>query len=160
MSEPLIYCVPLTNDSLDCAMRIESECFPCDPWSENTVKMMANAQENDFLLWYKDNGAEPVLIGSTVYLATEYEAELYKIAVLPEHRGKGYADIMLRKMLEKAEILGSPKVFLEVREGNLSARRLYERNGFEIDGIRKSYYKSPTENAVLMSIDLSKYERS
>lgn len=160
MSEPLIYCVPLTDDRLDLAMRIEGECFPLDPWSEHTVRMMANAEGNDFLLWYRENGATPDLIGSAVYLATEYEAELYKIAVLPEHRGKGYGDIMLRKMLKKAKASGSPAVFLEVREGNLAARRLYEKNGFVTDGIRKSYYKSPTENAVLMSIDLSKYERS
>ena len=160
MSESIYICLPLTEDRISDAMRVESECFPHDPWSENTVKTMANVEGNDFLLWYRDDGTAPELIGSTVYLATEYEAELYKIAVLPEHRGKGCADMMLRKMLEKAKALGSPKVFLEVREGNLSARRLYKKNGFGIDGIRKNYYKSPTENAVLMSIDLSKYERS
>mgnify|MGYP002582415600 FL=1 len=40
---------------------------------------------------------------------------------------------------------------LEVRESNLAARRLYEKNGFEIVGKRKNYYEKPAEDAILMS---------
>lgn len=40
---------------------------------------------------------------------------------------------------------------LEVRESNTAARSLYGKMGFEIDGIRKSFYQKPTENAVLMT---------
>jgi ribosomal-protein-alanine N-acetyltransferase len=38
------------------------------------------------------------------------------------------------------------KIFLEVRESNLPARKLYEGVGFKKMGIRKNYYQ--TENAV------------
>jgi ribosomal-protein-alanine N-acetyltransferase len=40
---------------------------------------------------------------------------------------------------------------LEVRESNHTARRLYERLGFQIDGLRKKYYTDPIEDAVLMT---------
>ena len=40
---------------------------------------------------------------------------------------------------------------LEVREGNFAAISLYEKNGFLKDGLRKNFYKNPTENAILMT---------
>ena len=42
-------------------------------------------------------------------------------------------------------------IHLEVRKGNETAIRLYERLGFERDGIRKGYYTDPVEDAVLMT---------
>ena len=38
---------------------------------------------------------------------------------------------------------------LEVRQSNERAIGLYRSFGFEVDGIRKNYYKMPLENAVL-----------
>ena len=40
-------------------------------------------------------------------------------------------------------------VFLEVRESNLAARRLYEKFGFTIAGSRTAYYRNPEEDAIL-----------
>ena len=45
-------------------------------------------------------------------------------------------------------------VHLEVRQSNIPAVALYERFGFSVDGIRKNYYKNPTENAVLMTLSV------
>ena len=50
-----------------------------------------------------------------------------------------------------AEARGIRTVHLEVREGNDTARRLYQRLGFAEDGLRKNYYTDPLENAVLMT---------
>ena len=41
-------------------------------------------------------------------------------------------------------------IFLEVREGNTAARRLYEKLGFSEISRRKAYYSSPVEDAVIM----------
>ena len=40
-------------------------------------------------------------------------------------------------------------MFLEVRESNIAARKLYEKAGFEPTGRRKSYYTDPLEDALL-----------
>jgi ribosomal-protein-alanine N-acetyltransferase len=40
---------------------------------------------------------------------------------------------------------------LEVRESNIPAISLYKKNGFETDGMRKNFYSSPSENAILMT---------
>ncbi|MCG4308343.1 ribosomal-protein-alanine N-acetyltransferase, partial [Enterococcus lactis] len=42
-------------------------------------------------------------------------------------------------------------VFLEVRLSNEAARKLYESEKFRILGKRKSYYRNPTEDAIIMS---------
>ena len=47
--------------------------------------------------------------------------------------------------------MGSRLIHLEVRESNEPARRLYTRQGFEIAGRRKRYYRFPKEDAILMT---------
>jgi ribosomal-protein-alanine N-acetyltransferase len=42
--------------------------------------------------------------------------------------------------------------FLEVRESNAAARRLYEGLGFEIAGRRPGYYENPNETGIVMRI--------
>jgi hypothetical protein len=43
---------------------------------------------------------------------------------------------------------------LEVRETNQSARNLYESLQFQAYATRKSYYTNPTEDAILMTLEL------
>ena len=45
-------------------------------------------------------------------------------------------------------------LFLEVRENNTAARKLYEKTGFVEVGMRKNYYSNPTENAVLYKMEI------
>jgi ribosomal protein S18 acetylase RimI-like enzyme len=73
------------------------------------------------------------------------EREILNIAVGPEFRRQGVARCLLVKELSRGGIH-----FLEVRESNLAARTLYERQGFETVGRRKAYYESPREAAILM----------
>ena len=44
---------------------------------------------------------------------------------------------------------------LEVRESNLAARTLYAGCGWVESGMRKGFYSHPTENAVIMTRELS-----
>ena len=41
-------------------------------------------------------------------------------------------------------------VTLEVRESNIAAISLYEKNGFKSIGTRKGYYQDNNENALIM----------
>lgn len=45
--------------------------------------------------------------------------------------------------------MGAKRIFLEVRETNLPALRLYERLGFKPAGRRPGYYTNPPADALL-----------
>ena len=53
--------------------------------------------------------------------------------------------------MRSLEQQGVTTIHLEVRTGNETAIRLYERMGFVGDGIRKAYYSDPVEDALLMT---------
>ena len=79
------------------------------------------------------------------------EGDIGNIAVAPGFRRRGAGAALLKALLEEAERRQAAAVQLEVRESNLAARRLYEKNGFETVGKRKNYYEKPAEDAILMS---------
>jgi len=76
------------------------------------------------------------------------EREILNVAVHPDFRRLGIASTLLHR--EIARCRGSH--FLEVRESNVAARRLYERLGFEIVGARPGYYENPNEPGIVMRI--------
>jgi [ribosomal protein S18]-alanine N-acetyltransferase len=46
--------------------------------------------------------------------------------------------------------LPAGRVFLEVRESNANARRLYEQCGFAVIGKRRRYYQHPAEDGIVL----------
>ena len=76
------------------------------------------------------------------------EREILNIAVHPDFRRLHIATELLR-----AEISRWPGAhFLEVRESNAAARRLYEGLGFQAIGERPAYYDNPSETGIVMRI--------
>ena len=73
------------------------------------------------------------------------------LARLWETDRRGIGAALLKALFAESERRGAAVLQLEVRESNLAARRLYEKNGFEIVGKRKNYYEKPAEDAILMS---------
>lgn len=86
------------------------------------------------------------------------ESELLEIAVQPAMQGRGYGKALLAHAIALARRNGAVRMFLEVRESNARARKMYTSFGFEETGRRKNYY--PTENgredAILMTAQLSR----
>ncbi len=76
------------------------------------------------------------------------EREILNIAIHPDFRRLGIATELLR-----AELSRWPGAhFLEVRESNTPARRLYESLGFQSIGERPAYYDNPSETGIVMRI--------
>ena len=73
------------------------------------------------------------------------EHEILNLAVRPEARRKGVGTALLLQALTEGG-----DWFLEARESNLGARRLYESLGFSIVGVRRDYYASPPESGIVM----------
>ena len=79
------------------------------------------------------------------------QIHINNLAVRPALRGRGFGALLLERVLDEAARLGAPHATLEVRRSNAAARRLYERAGFEIAGVRTSYYTNPIEDALILS---------
>jgi ribosomal-protein-alanine acetyltransferase len=74
------------------------------------------------------------------------EREILNLAVAPEARRTGVGRALLKHVLD-----GAPgSWFLEVRESNQAAIRLYESTGFRASGKRPGYYSGSSELAIVM----------
>ena len=123
---------------------IERACFHA-PWSEN---MLREELGKGIFLVAEQDGRTAGYVGCQTVLDEGY---ITNVAVSPDYRRQGIARALIEALLAKARENGLAFVTLEVRESNLAARRLYEKNGFEIVGKRKNYYEKPAEDAILMS---------
>ncbi|MBX6423134.1 ribosomal protein S18-alanine N-acetyltransferase [Thermosulfurimonas sp. F29] len=84
------------------------------------------------------------------------ELQVANLAVDPEFRGRGFGRALLETGLRLGRIRGARRATLEVREGNLPARRLYESLGFRLEGRRRGYYPFTDEEALLMGLSLTR----
>jgi len=142
-----MFLVAEENDFLKIA-QIEKDIFS-DPWS---VGAISDAVANGNYLILKATDGEDV-VGYLNASVVAGEANINRIAVKETHRRRNIAETLLKTA---EEILSgrAAAYFLEVRESNLPAIKLYEKLGYKTDGIRKNFYSAPTENAVLMSKEM------
>jgi len=78
------------------------------------------------------------------------EAELLRIAVLPDQRRGGIASALLAEFEEQSMGHGVSSIFLEVAEKNQAAGQLYLKFGYRPVGRRKGYYRHPADDALIM----------
>lgn len=76
------------------------------------------------------------------------EAELLTLATHPDFQRQGYAAGLMKAWQAEAQKRGAARGFLEVAADNAPARALYERCGYEITGIRRTYFARPDGKAV------------
>lgn len=87
------------------------------------------------------------------------ECEILQIATRPADQRRGLGRLLLLAVLGVAADQGCDRALLEVRRGNLAARRLYDQIGFSLDGVRPGYYRgsrgpSTDHDALLLSCPL------
>lgn len=78
------------------------------------------------------------------------EGHILNLAVHPELRRTGIASALITDMIGRLRKEGCRFIFLEVRDSNKEAKEIYEQFNFKVIGIRKNYYVSPVEDAVVM----------
>ena len=81
---------------------------------------------------------------------TKPDLEILKIGVHPDWQGAGIGKALLDDALRRAKAVGCEECFLEVRWTNERAIGFYRREGFEMIGIRRQYYRNPVEDARVM----------
>ncbi|MCY1553033.1 ribosomal-protein-alanine acetyltransferase [compost metagenome] len=99
-----------------------------------------------------------VLLGYLVAMPGVDEVHLLNITVAPAHQRQGWARFMLDALVLWSRGQGAQWLWLEVRQGNVPARALYESYGFVQVGLRRGYYPAGSfqrEDAVVMSLSLA-----
>lgn len=153
----MIEIVPFAPDYAHAVETMERQSFK-SPWGlESLLRTIGNPGAIT-LVALKDG--QPVgytvalVLGNIAQGHAGNDAELLKIAVLPDIRGNGIGKNLIQKLIDKLNDSGVNKIHLEVRESNRAARILYETCGFSYSGRRTGYYHSPHEDAVLMALQL------
>ena len=144
--------VPMTAAHLPQVAALEKVCFPADPWSE---ALFRDALESPHTVLLLAEGGDGSVLGYAVLSAVLDEGNLDNIAVAPSCRRRGVADALLSALADIGRTSMSV-LMLEVRASNLPAIALYEKHGFAPVGRRKDYYNSPREDALLMSLGLTR----
>ena len=89
-------------------------------------------------MWSGSSRKRREVLGFVVYARVLDEVTVHQIAVRADCQGRGLGQALLCSALREMRRAGAARCLLEVRESNQPARRLYQRNGFSIDGVRVS----------------------
>jgi len=149
--------IPFAPSHAEAVMAIERQCFSA-PWGLESLLRTIGGSNALTLVAIKDGRtvgyASALMLGPVGPGYVPPEAEVLKVAVLPEMRGQGIGRKLAEELTGRLRKLGVEVLHLEVRESNRAARILYETCGFRHSGRRPSYYSNPREDAVLMMLRL------
>jgi ribosomal-protein-alanine N-acetyltransferase len=142
---------------LDEVMAIEEVSFPT-PWPRRLFEDEIVRKFSDALVALPAEGEG--ILGYSICWTVADESHLLNIAVRPDARGRGVGRALLVECMRRGARAGAGRIHLEVRAGNSPAIRMYEREGFSFQGIRRGYYADTGEDAVLLSRELRRSDAS
>lgn len=130
------------------------------PWSERSFQfeLTENPNSRGWVAELQDCSNPPPIIGMLILWVVLDEAHIATLATLPQYRRLGIARLLLGQALRSAYEEGARRAFLEVRYTNLAAQALYQQFGFAVTGTRRRYYADTGEDALLMTLDQSRFE--
>lgn len=120
----LIYLDRLTKETEQDIQQLEQRIF--NRHLMNIYKANANIH---FYIYYSDEE----IVGYMSFKEDEDYYEIYNIAVKEKFRKRDIATQLLNMIREK-------NCYLDVRDDNIQAIKLYEKNGFRNINRRKNYY--------------------
>lgn len=150
MEREAVVVKPIIPEDLPALAELERLCF-ADPWSAGSLEILTRDGGFGVAVWEE---GRLLAYGGMTYVLDE--GSVTNIATHPEYRRRGLGRKALSALLAMAEEHGLSTVFLEVRESNEAAKSLYRSMGFEPCGVRKNFYRHPTEHAVQMVRQMNK----
>ena len=152
MNESEIVIRSATKEDLKAIIEIENKSLS-DPWTDTMFVSHFSSNSGITLVAVSD---ETVCGYINAYVVDgnvndfDGECEIANVAVDPNYRRMHIAEKLIDSLFLLASDRFCSKFFLEVRDTNLPAQKLYEKNGFVVYGRRKNYYNNPREDAILM----------
>lgn len=117
------------------------------PWSDEQKAMFVQQQFEAQHAWWQQNYAgarfDLVLLnggpaGRLYVHVWEREIRVVDIAIMPEHRNRGFGSLLMKRVFREGDAAGKP-VSIHVEVFN-PARRLYQRLGFVEKGTHGEVY--------------------
>jgi ribosomal-protein-alanine N-acetyltransferase len=139
-------------EDLNAVLEIEARSYAL-PWSRTFFEKELVTAFARLTVAVDEDGPRPQIVGYICRWRVTDEVHLLNVAVHPERRGIGIGRTLVEAVLAEAQVTGAGVVFLEVRAGNVVARRLYRHLGFRDLGIRRAYY-GPGQDAIVMELKL------
>lgn len=136
---------PLLAEHLEAVAELERLCFS-EPWSENALTFLLGDTALG-LVALDENGRAIAYVGM---LIAPDEGQITCVAVHPSARRQGLGRALIDRLILEAAARGLEQISLEVRVSNEAAIALYERAGFYRAGVRRNFYRKPTEDALVM----------
>ena len=131
-------------DYIEQIFDLEKEIFKNSAFNKTYLETLTKG-ENSFIYVYL---IEDKVCGYLMVLDSIDVYEILAIATIEEYRNKGFTQELLDKIKTK-------DIFLEVRESNERAINFYKKNDFKQISIRKGYYSDPTEDAIIMKMEVN-----
>lgn len=144
-----------TADDLDAIMIIESSEFANDAWSRDM--MAAEIVDNHGYYLVAHPVGDPAQVTAYAGLRAPFrsgQADIQTIAVAPDARRHGIGRALMHALMVEARDRGASELFLEVRDDNPAAQRLYDSLGFERIAVRPHYYQPDGVDAIVMRLTI------
>jgi ribosomal protein S18 acetylase RimI-like enzyme len=142
---------PYTAEDFAALYAIEELCFQ-PPLRFGRGQMRRLLQHRNAAAWIAEEGKH--LCGFAIVEWTRepgrIAAYIQTIEVAPERRGQGVGRELLRRVEASATAAGAHLIWLHVDAENGAATRLYEANGYRIEGREENYY--PPGRAALVCL--------
>ena len=149
---PRAFLRDMRREDLLAVLDIERRSF-AQPWSRAFFEKELATPFARLVVAVEDAVPRPQVIGYTCRWRVTDEVHLLNVAVHPERRGLGHGRALVGAVVAEAEVARTRVVYLEVRAGNVIARRLYRQLGFKDLGVRRGYY-GPGQDAIVMELRL------
>lgn len=143
----MIEYVPLKTQHIDGLVRVEEECFNSG-YARSTFEKELQNKLAFYVVAMEDNE----VLGYAGMWNMCGSADLMNVGVRPAHRRRGIAEAMLAKLEEYCMLKNVFEVNLEVRVGNIPARMLYKKMGYEEIAVRKGYYDGKEDAQIMKKI--------
>ena len=146
----------MTKSDVDNVVKLEEASYGKHHWSKESFY---NELENDLSHYYCVFDGNGNLLGYCGCWHIFEEAHITTVSVNPEYRRQKVAQALLIKLIEDCYQEKIKYITLEVRESNVAAISLYDKNGFVSIGERKGYYQDNNEDALIMFIENIWYQK-
>lgn len=118
------------------------------PWKKTHFYHTLEAVNS--IIFIATAGPEDKIVGLLIASISAGESDIYMIVVDEEFKQNRIGYQLFQHLIEHCRKEEVESIFLEVRISNKPAIALYESLGFEQLNIRKAYYSSPIEDAIVM----------